>query len=56
MKLILMYNFFVRHNTTLLGSGTKKTDNTSTLILGSILNSKVTKKNYQKKKMWKMYH
>ena len=50
MKLILMYNFFVRHNTTLLGSGTKKTDNTSTLILGSILNSKVTKKNYQKKK------
>lgn len=54
MKLILMYNFFVRHNTTLLGSGTKKTD-TSALILGSILNSKVTKKNYQKK-MWKMYH
>lgn len=49
MKLILMYIFFVRHNTTLLGSGIKKTDNTSALSLGPILNSKVTKKKLPKK-------
>lgn len=42
-----MYIFFVRHNTTLLGSGINKLDNTFALSLGPFLNSKVTKKNYK---------